>query len=392
MILRRSKRPWATSMVSALRGGIAPREAGQAVAEFLLIPLDGGEEVIGFFVFDQESGGFPLRMQGVGGDHLARNVDLLEQVAQFRNLVGFFGDFLLCEGDSLSMHERTEQMDLGPIFAHGPFEHFAIDGHGFKVCSPQQPGTDSRIQRIDIGPLQNAPDGRLGRGDVALGLGMEAGADAFQLILGEASGPFGDGGITFCLREDGGDGHRQNGREGMLLAQFATGIGKAKEDLAQAFHLRVAQCDDLHGGLGPFGLGLRLRQPDPRLWVKRDEQEPFALAVIDIAAAGTAGKALGPADLRPVGGAVTGTRKARRFHKGLGQHDGMSIDGLPIGRESAQVQGKDAGGQIRERFPWQDQKTGVIGDEMQALAAQNPRPPNPLIPSLALISGGLPAQ
>ncbi|WP_343205857.1 hypothetical protein [Acidithiobacillus ferrooxidans] len=50
------------------------------------------------------------------------------------------------------------------------------------------------------------------------------------------------------------------------------------------------------------------------------------------------------------------------------QHDGMPIDGLPIRRESVQIQRQNTGRQIRERFSRQNQKTGVIGDEMQALA------------------------
>ena len=94
MILRCSKRPCPTSVVSALRGKIAPREARQGVAEFSLIAFDGGEEIIGFFVFYEEAGGRPPGMQGIGSDDLARDVDIREQVAQFWNFVGFPGDFL----------------------------------------------------------------------------------------------------------------------------------------------------------------------------------------------------------------------------------------------------------------------------------------------------------
>ena len=57
-----------------------------------MIAFDGGEEIIGFLVFDEEAGGLPLGMQGIGGDDLARDVDVLEQVAQFWNFVGFPGD------------------------------------------------------------------------------------------------------------------------------------------------------------------------------------------------------------------------------------------------------------------------------------------------------------
>ncbi|PKY10551.1 hypothetical protein B1757_00245 [Acidithiobacillus marinus] len=102
-----------------------------------MIAFDGGEEIIGFLVFDEEAGGLPLGMQGIGGDDLARDVDVLEQVAQFWNFVGFPGDFFLRDGGPLSMQERAEQMHLSAVCACGPFEDFAIDGHRFKARRTQ---------------------------------------------------------------------------------------------------------------------------------------------------------------------------------------------------------------------------------------------------------------
>nr|WP_264318130.1 hypothetical protein [Acidithiobacillus thiooxidans] len=77
-----------------------------------MIAFDGGKEIIGFFVFDEEAGGLPLGLQGIGSDDLARDVDIREQVAQFWNFVGFPGDFLLRDGGPLSMQERAEQVHL----------------------------------------------------------------------------------------------------------------------------------------------------------------------------------------------------------------------------------------------------------------------------------------
>ena len=285
VILRYSKRPWATSVVSALRGKIPPREACQTVAEFSLVAFDGGEEVIGFLVFDEESSRFPLGMQGIGGHDLALDVDVFEQAAQFRDFVGFPGDFFLCDGRPLSMHESAEEMDLGPVFPDRAFEHFAIDGHRFKSGNAQQPGTDGGIQGRDVGALQDATEGRLGRRHIALRPGIESGANALQLRLGQSAGPLSHRGIALRLGEDRGHGHGQDGREGMLLAPAVAGIGQAKENLAQAFHLRVAQGDGLHRGFSPFGLRLRLGQPGAHLWLEGIEQEAFGLAVVDIAAA-----------------------------------------------------------------------------------------------------------
>ena len=331
-------------------------------------------------------------MQGIGGHDLALDVDVFEQGAQFRDFVGFPGDFFLCDGRPLAMHESAEEMDLGPVFPDRAFEHFAIDGHRLKSGDAQQPGTDCGIQSLDMGTLQDATDSRLGRRYKSLRLGIESGANTLQLGLGQPSGPLRHRGITFCLREDGGHGHGQDGWEGMLLASGLTGIGKAEEDLAQAFHLRVAQGDGLHRGFRPFGLRLRLGQPGTRLWLKGVNQEPFGLAVVDIAATRTAGEALGPAHIDPVGGTVTGTGKPRGFHESLGQHDGMAIDRLPVGRKPAQVERQDTRSQIGEGFSRENQKAGIIGDEVQTLAAQDLGPADPLLPCLTLVSGGLPAE
>ena len=362
------------------------------VAELSLIPFDCGEEVFGFFVFHEETGRFPLRMQGIGRYDLALDIDVFEQGAQLRDFVAFPGDFLLRDSRTLAMHKRTEEMDLRPVFPDCAFEHFAIDGHRFKSGDAQQPGTDSGIQSLDMGTLQDATDRRLGGRYESLCPGIESGANTLQLRLGQPSAPLGYRGITFRLGEDGGHGHRQDGREGVLLAPRFTGIRKAEEDLAQAFHLRSAQGDGLHRGFRPFGLRLRLGQPSTRLRLQRVKQEPFRLAVVHIATTRTAGEALGPAHIDPVGGPVTGTGKPGGFHEGFRQHDGVPIDGLPVGREPVQVQGKNAGSQIGEGFSREDQKAGIIGDEVQALAAQDPGPANPLFPCLTLVSGGLPAE
>ena len=75
--------------------------------------MNGGEEILGFFVFDEEGGGLPLGMQGIGSDDLAR------------------------DGDSLSMQEHAEQMHLSSLCTHDTFEDFAINGHGFKARRTQ---------------------------------------------------------------------------------------------------------------------------------------------------------------------------------------------------------------------------------------------------------------
>ena len=70
----------------------------------------------------------------------------------------------------------------------------------------------------------------------------------------------------------------------------------------------------------------------------------------------------------------------------------MAIDRLPVGRKPAQVERQDTRSQIGEGFSRENQKAGIIGDEVQTLAAQDPGPADPLLPCLTLVSGGLPAE
>lgn len=55
--------------------------------------------------------------------------------AQFRDLVGLFGDFPLRNDGTLILNEGAPQLDLGTIFADGPFEDFSINGNYLQVAS-----------------------------------------------------------------------------------------------------------------------------------------------------------------------------------------------------------------------------------------------------------------
>jgi len=107
---------------------------------------------------------------------------------------------------------------------------------------------------------------------------------------------------------------------------------------------------------------------------------------------GIAGKALGPADIDPVGGAVAGTGKARSLDESLRQDDGVAIDSLPIRRQAAQVQRQNAGGEVGEGFAGQEQETSIVGDQVQALAQERQGPADPFIPSPTVERRSLPAQ
>jgi hypothetical protein len=66
---------------------------------------------------------------------------------------------VLCDGGTLSMHERAEQMHLSSLCARGAFEDFAIDSHSFEACSyykllERLKNTQLREQNFDIPVLK----------------------------------------------------------------------------------------------------------------------------------------------------------------------------------------------------------------------------------------------
>ena len=84
--------------------------------------LRDGEQIVGLFVLDRKSRGFALSMQGIGSDDPAVDLKGPEQ--------GFdLGDLALGDGDALALEEGAEQMHPGAVYAHGPAQALAVDGH-----------------------------------------------------------------------------------------------------------------------------------------------------------------------------------------------------------------------------------------------------------------------
>ena len=79
-------------------------------------------------------------MQGVGSDGGSLEVEIPEEVADFRNLVGFGGDFPLGDDRPFAMEKGAQELDGGALLAHGALERFSIDGDGFFPGNLPEPG------------------------------------------------------------------------------------------------------------------------------------------------------------------------------------------------------------------------------------------------------------
>jgi hypothetical protein len=89
----------------------------------------------------------------------------------------------------------------------------------------------------------------------------------------------------------------------------------------------------------------------------------------------------------PVGRLVTRTPESVRLHEGFQQVNGVVVALLPVGRDAPGNLRQNMAGQMLNANPGQDQKTAVVGDELQARSALLSRPTDPLVSASALPSG-----
>lgn len=134
-----------------------------------------------------------------------------------------------------------------------------------------------------------------------------------------------------------------------------------------------------------------ITQPRPRPRVQGIEHHLLLRVMAPIARVRFA-KASGlPHDL-PVGRAVAGPGKTRAVDEGLRQHHRVAVHRLPVLRQPLEIQRQHPRGEVGDTHFGQDEKTGVIGDEMQPLILQHGGPADPMVACRAFQRCGLPAE
>jgi len=176
----------------------------------------------------------------------------------------------------------------------------------------------------------------------------------------------------------------------MTLSAGMAAIGQCPQALVEILHLGAAQGDALHRCTPGWGQ-LRGTQQDAGMPIQGIDKHLLGLAV-DRVAPVMACKPARAARYLPVGGAVTSTGEAGGVDEGFGQQEGMTVNPLPIRRETAQIQRQHPRGQIGQMGVGQDQKPGIVGQQMQTLIVQHPWPTDPGIARAALERRRLPAE
>ena len=129
-------------------------------------------------------------------------------------------------------------------------------------------------------------------------------------------------------------------------------------------------------GVAPQGVDVELLGPPVRFRV---------LAVVARIPAGVTEKL-------PVRGPVAGAGKPGRVDEALGDQQRMAVLGLPVRAEPLRHPGQRPGAEMREDpGRTQDDEPGVVGEQMETVVAQLPRPADPAVPMAALERARLPA-
>jgi hypothetical protein len=77
---------------------------------------------------------------------------------------------------------------------------------------------------------------------------------------------------------------------------------------------------------------------------------------------------LGLAEAEPVGGVVAGAAETRSFDEGLEQQWAVCVDVLPVSGKQLGCLGQQHGGEVVHLYPRQDEKPGIVDDQVQVSA------------------------
>ncbi len=90
--------------------------------------------------------------------------------------------------------------------------------------------------------------------------------------------------------------------------------------------------------------------------------------------------ARGLAEEVPVRRPVARTLEPLRIHEALQVVDWVAVEILPVPGETPGHAAEKMAGKVRDPHPWQDEETGVVGEEADVLLARLPGPSDEAVP------------
>jgi len=211
-------------------GAVWQGRASSVASRVCWFVFDGGEHVVGGFVFYQVAGGGPLAVQGVEGDHPPGELQRLQQRLDLGNLVGLVAYLPLGQHGGHIVGHRRQQVQRPPVVLARAADGLAIDRQrrpgGLLLLPPAAAGgtrpgmlgeedPDHLVHRRGVHRRQHPPEGVLTRRPPPPGPPIAAGTQRGQHLLRRLTSPFGDRQHRPAPRQHRRRGHRQHRRQGM---------------------------------------------------------------------------------------------------------------------------------------------------------------------------------
>src|SRR5271157_1247991 len=222
--------PWSIVMCSGKKNAFRRvREAGQLVEELGLIGFDDQEKV-GVFFFHQMVGRGGLRVEGIGADQGAAQVQVPEQVLESGDFIGFSRDLDLAAKELGMGVQGAEELEALAVDFGGGAGALAIDGQRGNAGVLEvraQPSVGEPVQFRGVQALEDAADGGFTGSEEFAGFAATAGAQAAELVLVEGLGELADvdQGVIAGDHGGGGNGH-EGGDAAMTPATVAAGVAQ----------------------------------------------------------------------------------------------------------------------------------------------------------------------
>lgn len=127
-----------------------------------------------------------MRIEGIGADQSAAQVQVLEEFFETGDFVGFGRDRDLAAEELALSIQGAEELERVAIDFSGGADAFAIDGQGGDVEVLEmraEPVVDDGVQLGRIQALENTAHGRFAGSDESVRLGRATGAQAAELVL-----------------------------------------------------------------------------------------------------------------------------------------------------------------------------------------------------------------
>ena len=275
------------------------------------------------------------------------------------------------------MGNGTEDMGLLARVLRGPSHGLAINGDARILLSEGgQPPAEQVVDFTGVDSRDKSVEGAAA-GDEVASLSL-ATAQSLAHRLREMLCPVRDGFIAAGPAHGGTEHDGGESASGVPLPLHTAWIGERHHKGQEGVCLCGIQ-SHLRGVSFLIELSQhRVRQDGSGVRMQAPDQEAFRAAMLHILRIGLA-KPAGQPELVPAGGFIAGPVKTGRIDEGFDEKQGVAVALVPIGCDPFRAEREDFRGEVGLRTARQDEKPGVVGQQMEALPVKTGRPADPVV-------------